>query len=80
MYNDLIRSVKNGRYKLIEYRNYTEKTELFDLMEDPNEIRNLSEDESLAHIKEEMRKLLIQYKESWGDEKHPLGKRYWQYW
>ena len=80
VYNDLIRSVKNGRYKLIEYRNYTEKTELFDLMEDPNEIRNLSEDESLAHIKEEMRKLLIQYKESWGDEKHPLGKRYWQYW
>lgn len=77
-YNDLIRSVKNKQYKLIEYRNYTKKTELFDLIHDPNETTNLAECAEYAEVREELTKLLHGYKDSWGEERHIFGRKYWE--
>lgn len=77
VYNDLLRSVKDKQYKLIEYRNYTRKTELFDIIHDPWEMNNLADCVEYAGVREEMKKLLFAYKESWGDERHVLGQRYW---
>ena len=36
-YGDLIRSAKDERYKLIQYRYQKERCKLFDLWEDPDE-------------------------------------------
>lgn len=78
VYNDLIRSVKDARYKLIQYRNYVEKIELFDLLTDPEEMVDLSKNPKLQEKKVELEAILHRYKETWDDEAHPLGKRYWQ--
>lgn len=78
VYNDLIRSVKDARYKLIQYRNYVEKIELFDLLTDPEEMVDLSKNPELQEKKVELEAILHRYKETWDDEAHPLGKRYWQ--
>ena len=34
-YNDLIRCVKDSRFKLVEYRNYTKRQQTFDLIKNP---------------------------------------------
>ena len=78
VYNDLIRSVKNKKYKLIEYRNYVKKTELFDIVNDPDEMNNLADCEKYDDIKKELSACLIKYKELWGEEKHKFGKKYWE--
>lgn len=78
-YNDLIRSVKNKQFKLIEYRNYITKTELFDLINDPDERNNLADNENYAAVKKELVTLLLNYRDSWGDERHEFGQRYWQF-
>ena len=77
VYNNLLRSVKDKQYKLIEYRNYAWKTELFDLINDPDEMNNLANDEQYAEVKQRLTELLLFYKESWGDERHEFGKSYW---
>ena len=41
-YGDLIRSAKDERYKLIQYRYQKERCQLFDLWEDPDEQVDLS--------------------------------------
>ena len=76
--DDLIRSVKNKKYKLIEYRNYVKKTELFDIVNDPDEMNNLADCEKYDDIKKELSACLIKYKELWGEEKHKFGKKYWE--
>lgn len=78
VYNNLLRSVKDKRYKLIEYRNYIRKTELFDLVRDPDEMHNLADDGRYADVRERLTELLLSYRQSWGDERHPFGRSYWE--
>lgn len=78
-YTDMLRSVKNHRYKLIEYRTAnTNRTQLFDIVNDPTEVENLFGKQEFEEIINILTTELLNYKESWNDEKHPLGKKYWQ--
>ncbi len=77
-YTDMLRSVKNERYKLIEYRtDELTKTQLFDLVNDPNELCDLFGDEKHSSTVAELRELLIKYKDDWDDTKHRMGKTFW---
>lgn len=78
IYNDLIRSVKDGRYKLIEYRGYTNRTQLFDLWEDPGEINDLSGKKEYTDTLDRLRKKLIACRDSWESGSHEFSRRYWQ--
>ncbi len=77
-YSNSVRSVKDERYKLIEYRtNDISKTQLFDLKEDPKEMNNLYGKPEYKNIVDRLRKELLKYKEQWEDDKHPIGKEFW---
>lgn len=82
-YNDLIRSVKNNQYKLIEYRPSKEnnttltKTLLFDLKNDPYELNDLYGKEDYKVIVESLREVLQRYRVEWDDETHRYGKAFW---
>jgi len=77
-FNDLIRGVKDYRYKLIEYRNHVTAWQLFDLIDDPAEIRNLAADTAYAETLKRMREILWQQRMEWKDTEHPFSKRYWE--
>lgn len=76
-YNDLIRGVKDRRYKLIQYRNVSNCTQLFDLQNNPDETENLAEEEACRLTRLRLEQILSEYKDEWGDEAHPMGRRYW---
>ena len=75
-YNDMIRAVKDRRYKLIEYRNTTFQTQLFDLLEDPDETTDISDRPEYREKVEELRKLLFLYRDSWETD-HIYSKQFW---
>lgn len=78
-YGDLVRAVKNQRYKLIEYRTKDLKqTQLFDIVEDICETNNLYEQEKYNEIVLELRKELLKYRDEWEELKHPIGNRFWE--
>ena len=77
VYNDLIRSVKNDRYKLIEYRNHANCSQLFDLLNDPYEINDLAADPSYTETLAQMKKLLCEQRVEWSDFEHPLSQSFW---
>jgi arylsulfatase A-like enzyme len=77
-YSNLIRSVKNDRYKLIEYVGHVRETQLFDLLDDPWETTNLYGKDTHEMIVQELRELLFKYRDEWDDCLHPLGKSYWE--
>lgn len=77
-YNDIIRSVKNDTYKLIQYRNYANKTQLFNIKEDPDELLDLYGKPEYSHIVDQLRRDLNTFKEEWDDTSHPLGAAYWK--
>lgn len=52
-YKDLQRTVRTTGYKLIEYRD-AQNNQLFDLDEDPWELRNRYDDEGLAEVRREL--------------------------
>jgi arylsulfatase A-like enzyme len=77
-FSHLIRSVKDERYKLIEYRSKEgAQTQLFDLAADPGETRNLYGKEGSESVTESLRGELLRYKEDWHDADHPTGKMFW---
>lgn len=76
-YTDQIRSVKDNRYKLIEYSGKYNGTQLFDLRQDPYELNNLASDTEYKDIKDRLRKELFRLRDQWDDKKHPLGKSFW---
>ncbi len=77
-YTDMMRSVKNDRYKLIEYRtDNLARTQLFDFVNDPDELNDLIRDDNYSNIVAELRDLLIKYRDEWEDTKHPMGKVFW---
>ena len=57
--------MRTDRYKLIEYYAEGDYWELFDLQEDPNELRNVYDDAAYAdlvvELKAELRRLQVQY-------------------
>jgi arylsulfatase A-like enzyme len=78
-FTDSIRSVKDRRYKLIEYA--TERgraTQLFDLQEDPWEILDRSADPESEEIVARLRRRLLEYRAEWEDAGHPLSEAYWR--
>lgn len=78
-FRDILRSVKNDQFKLIEYRtDKVNRTQLFDLKNDPFELTNLYGMEQYSEVVEELRALLLQYRDMWDDCKHPLGKKFWE--
>ncbi len=77
VYNDLIRSVKDARYKLVEYRNFATKTQLFDLKHDPDELHNLADDPAQRETLKRMRTLLQTQKNAWERTGHRYTQAYW---
>ncbi|MCC2685374.1 MAG: sulfatase [Paenibacillaceae bacterium] len=76
-YVDLIRSVKDERFKLIEYAGRVRETQLFDLHNDPLETVNLYGNPEYDEVVRQKRTELKKYRDEWDDELHPLGKSYW---
>jgi arylsulfatase A-like enzyme len=77
-YADLLRGIKDKRYKLIEYRNRDMNTkQLFDLKTDPLEINNLLGKPEYSKTVEKLTKDLLCYRDSWDDISHPAGKKFW---
>jgi len=67
-YTDIHRSVRDGHYKLIEYVVEGERhTQLFDLVEDPNETRNLADHDAHAATLARLRAELVRLREFYGD-------------
>ncbi len=76
-YTDQIRSVKDNRYKLIEYSGKYTGTQLFDLRQDPCELNDLASDTEYKDVKNRLRKELFRLRDQWEDIKHPYGKSFW---
>jgi arylsulfatase A-like enzyme len=76
-YNDLIRSVKDNRFKLIEYAGRIRTSQLFDLRQDPGETENLYNDKAYSEVVDQLRSRLRSYRDEWEDEQHRMGKKYW---
>ncbi len=66
-YTSLARSVKNHQYKLIEYRKARNNTQLFDIINDPNEKQNLYNDPQFSDVVVQLKKRMLEYKASWED-------------
>ena len=77
-YEDRLRAVKMDQYKLIEYANEVcRRTQLFNLEDDPRELTDLSEKQ--PEKVEELRKVLLEFRDSWNDTSHPTGREFWKY-
>lgn len=74
-YCDSIRGITDGKHKLIEY--FGGETQLFDLIADPLEMRDMSGEQSKAALLADMRSKLLAEADKWNDEAHPLGKEFW---
>ena len=61
------RGVRTDRYKLIEYYGEEDYWELFDLQEDPNELRNLYAEPGHGQVIEELRTELVRLREQYGE-------------
>ena len=85
-YADKIRTVKDLRYKLIEYRfldidgkTVHKYSQLFDLQADPWEACNLIHSPELQDKVAELRSTLLQYRDAWDEMDHPIAKNFWKY-
>jgi arylsulfatase A-like enzyme len=65
-YRDVQRAVRDERYKLIVYPQIN-RTQLFDLQNDPDELKDLSSDESMKPTLERLRGQLQNLQERYGD-------------
>lgn len=79
------RAIQDGRYKLIEYCvNGERNTQLFDLSEDPHELRNLVHEPSHADVLDRLKVALRDEKQKLNDGKSlspftdKQGKDFWQ--
>lgn len=77
-YNDMLRSVKDRRYKLIEYRRTANRTQLFDLQKDPSELHDLSADPAYEKEISRLRGLLLEYRKTWEDSGHGFSHNFWE--
>lgn len=74
-YANSIRSITDGRHKLIEYS--CGDTQLFDLSRDPSEMHNLADQDASTLPLTQMRQSLVRLSKEWDDENHPTGKEFW---
>ena len=74
------RAVKNRTHKLVEYavRDRRRQTQLFDLVDDPWETRNLVGTPAAAEIVAELRTELLRYRDSWEAGHTGRGARFWE--
>ncbi len=79
-YTDKHRAVKNRRHKLIEYvvNGKHSMTQLFDLAEDPWELRNLAADPAHAQTRDLLRAEMARYRDAWDDAASPWGETFWR--
>ncbi len=82
IFDEFIRGIKDDNYKLIEYRNGDEKedkwTFLYNIKSDPWETVNLADNKEYKEKVEQMRKLIIRYRDEWEEQKHPWGINFWK--
>lgn len=69
-YKDLQRAVRRGRWKLLCYPQVN-KTQLFDLQQDPHETKNLADDPSQAKRIKELMALMVEQQKTF-DDTQPL--------
>lgn len=74
-YCDTIRGVTTGRFKLIEY--FGGETQLFDLMDDPAETRNLAHDPVYTQTLTDLRRTLVRLSREWDDPDRKQGQAFW---
>ena len=78
-YKEYHRSVKDRRHKLIEYVVRGRRhTQLFDLVEDPWELNDLSENPAYSGKLEELQTLLCTWRDEWDDAESEWGKTFWE--
>ena len=76
-YRDVQRSVRDERYKLIEYVvNSKQTTQLFDLHADPWELDNLAREPSCAGHLSRLREELVRWREELEDDKETFWMSY----
>lgn len=67
-YRDCQRMVRDERWKLIRYRAAGgNNTQLFDLVNDPDELQNLAEDDRFATERARLEKLMLRARQEYGD-------------
>jgi len=78
-YEQFQRSVRDERFKLIEYAVRGKRTtQLFDLHNDPREMENLAGRSAAATTLERLRSELVKWKNAWGDEASLWGRKFWR--
>ncbi len=82
-YRGSIRGVTDGNFKLIEYYadgnpNNGRATQLFNLKDDPLELKNLASDSAHKDRLNQMRAQMAKFRDEWGDCQHPLGETFWK--
>nr|WP_082708827.1 sulfatase-like hydrolase/transferase [Marinobacterium profundum] len=80
VYGDLVRGVKCDGYKLIEYNTPDKKgrTQLFNLLDDPQEIHDLSGQAQYQQKVAGLRQKMLLLRDEWGDLDHAAGHSFWQ--
>ncbi len=76
VYNDMLRSVKKDGFKLIEYCNTATQTQLFNVVDDPFEMKNLAQ--TMPEQVAKLRKELQIYRKNWEDTTHRYSDSYWK--
>ncbi len=77
-YCDTMRSLKDQQYKLIEYRTESEKaTQLFDHLNDPDEINNLIDEPAHSERIAAMRQRLHEWRVEWENSGHAMTEQFW---
>ncbi len=79
-YCDLHRGIRTRQHKLIEYvvGGRRVMTQLFDMVADPWERRNLAGDPALSHVLADLRRKMIQMRDEWDDIKTQWGRTFWE--
>ncbi len=78
VYSDILRMVKNEQYKLIEYRNHINKTQLFDIINDPFELNDLSSNIQYEEIKHKLKSLMSKHRDELSELDNNFGKQFWK--
>ncbi|MGL1891397.1 MAG: sulfatase-like hydrolase/transferase [Spirochaetaceae bacterium] len=80
VYSRYQRGVKTKQYKLIEYvlRGKHLKTQLFDLQNDPLEIKNLASNPEYRDVIKTLRDKMVKNRDEWDETKTHWGKFWWE--